>query len=90
MATFQNQGDDEMSLFLFTFGQDHIHIYKTVGRRITLDRDSVVEIDAPNSGAARIKMFELFGRKWSMQYDGGKLNLEYFPRGIVLKLKVED
>lgn len=73
-----------MSRYCFTFGQDHVHRAEGV----TLDCDSVVEIMAPDSESARAKMFELFGRKWSMQYDHDSINLSYFPRGIVLRLDV--
>ncbi len=69
--------------FLFTLGQDHTHRYGMT----TLDCDGVIEVNAENGGIARDKMFELFGRKWSMQYDEGMLDMKYFPRGIVLRLE---
>jgi hypothetical protein len=63
--------------YYFTFGQGHAHAY---GGR-TYDKDCVVEIEAESYDAARERMFEAFGPKWSMQYD--KLpDMSYFPRGI--------
>ena len=73
-----------MSRHYFTFGQCHTHRHG----QITLDCDSVVEITAEDEGIARDRMFELFGPKWGFQYTEETLNLEYFPRGIVLRLEV--
>ena len=53
---------------------------------VTLDCYSVVEITAADYGAAREIMFENFGRKWSMQYTEASMKMEYFPRGVVLRL----
>lgn len=46
----------------FTFGWGHCH---TVNGR-TFDKDTVVKITAPDP---RALMFEVFGQKWSMEYD---------------------
>jgi len=73
-----------MKRYYFTFGQNHLHRV----RGVTLDCDSVVEITAPDTDAARAVMFELFGNKWSMQYDDDTYNPEYFPRGVVLRRTV--
>jgi len=62
----------------FTFGQDHKHI---IGGTI-YDKDCVVEIENETHSGARVKMFRLFGDKWSLQYDK-EPNLEFFPRGII-------
>lgn len=69
--------------FLFTLGQNHTHRFGT----ITLDCDGVIEVDAEDSERAREKMFDLFDQKWSMQYGEGKLDMSYFPRGIILRLE---
>ncbi len=67
-----------MKKYYFTFGQSHAYAY---GGR-TFDKDCVVEIEAENKDDAREKMFEIFGAKWSFQYD--KLpNMSFFPRGIM-------
>jgi hypothetical protein len=68
----------ETKKFYFTFGQSHTHSYN--GK--TLDKDCVVEIEAKDSNAARDKMFEAFGNKWSFQYDELP-NMEFFPRGVM-------
>lgn len=60
----------------FTFGQDHIH--KIDG--VIYDRDCVIKITAVNP---RSRMFELFGVKWSTEYNSLKeLNIKHYPRGI--------
>lgn len=67
-----------MKTAYFTFGQDHVH--RVNGK--TIDCDCVVKI---SSEEPRDKMFELFGPKWSMQYDEmpqDKLN-RFYPRGII-------
>lgn len=61
----------------FTFGQSHFH--DVDGRYF--DKDVIVKITAEDP---RERMFQLFGRKWSMQY--GELPerfKERFPRGII-------
>jgi len=72
-----------MSKHYFTFGQCHTHRYDS----ITLDCDSVVEIEARDGHQAREKMFELFGAKWGFQYTEDTYDQEYFPRGVVLRLE---
>ena len=48
---------------------------------VTLDKNIILEIEAPTHADARAIMFHHFRSEWSMQYD--KLpNMEYFPRGI--------
>ena len=74
-----------MVSYFFSFGQDHVHQYGDV----TLDCDCIVQIDAPSDGAARQRMFQCFGPRWSIQYTAADLDLTYFPRGIVLQLRVE-
>jgi len=59
----------------FTFGQDHIH---TVNGRV-FDKDTIVEISSPSP---RDTMFEIFGCKWSMQYNIPP-DLKHFPKGII-------
>ncbi len=74
-----------MSKFYYSFGQSHAHRVDGV----TLDKDSIVEIIVPDDDdrgmeLARAKMFDTFGQKWSMQYAEGKIDMSYFPRGVVL------
>lgn len=73
-----------MSKYYYSFGQSHVHRVDGV----TLDKDSIVEIIAPDDDTgmelARAKMFDTFGRQWSMQYDDASLDLKWFPRGVVL------
>jgi len=66
----------------FTFGQNHTHRHNGV----TLDCDSVVKITAEDEGQARDKMFDAFGSKWAFQYSEERMNMGYFPRGVVLEL----
>jgi hypothetical protein len=65
----------ELSTAWFTFGQAHVH---RIGSR-TVDHDCVLEI---TSGDPRKTMEELFGNKWSMQYDEPP-DMRLFPRGII-------
>ena len=62
----------------FTFGQIHTHSIN--GQ--TLDKDWVVEIETKTREEAREKMFELFGRKWAIQYSK-KPTMSFFPKGII-------
>lgn len=66
-----------MKNFYFTFGQNHTHSVNG----FTYDKDIVVQIDAKNSNGARTIMFNIFGKKWSMQYEELP-DMSYFPRGI--------
>lgn len=59
----------------FTFGQVHVHIVN--GFRF--DKDTVAEI---HDDDPRGKMFDIFGPKWSMQYDK-KPDMSYYPKGIL-------
>jgi len=63
--------------WFFTFGQNHVHRMDGV----TFDCDIVVQIDGTSS-EARKRMFECFKDKWSHQYQVGKLDMSYFPRGF--------
>ena len=74
-----------MAKFYFTFGQSHMHNHS--GK--ILDRDSVVEITAKDSEAARKIMFSNFDRKWAFQYTEADIDMSYFPQGVVLKLEEE-
>jgi len=69
--------------FYFTFGQ--IHTHRINGK--TFDCDSVVEIHAKTESEAREKMFDIFGNKWFTSYPEDKLQLEFFPRGIIEVIK---
>lgn len=65
-----------MKTAYFTFGQNHVHRHNNT----TLDHNIVVKITAADP---RERMFELFGPKWSMQYDDlESLHLEFYPRGV--------
>ena len=60
----------------FTFGQQHVHRING----FTYDANVVVKITAPDP---RARMIELFGAKWSMQYDSEEaVDLSYYPRGV--------
>ena len=71
------RGEVNMKKYYFTFGQTHTH--SCSGK--TLDKDIVVCIKAKSSNQARDRMFELFGAKWSMQYDELP-DMSYYPRGV--------
>lgn len=58
----------------FTFGQNHVHPLTGVAMR-----DYWVEFEGTFEDA-RNKMFELFGNKWSMHYEGS-IDESYFPNG---------
>lgn len=68
-----------------SFGQNHVHRHKD----ITLDCDSIVQINAPNGRAARDKIIDTFGKKWGTHYSESEINLKRFPRGVVLVLTCE-
>ena len=68
-----------MSKHYFTFGFAHAHAVN--GR--TWDKDCVCVIEAPDEGAARARMVETFGLKWSMQYSM-EPTMSYFPRGLMM------
>lgn len=64
-----------MKTAYFTFGQIHHHVIDGV----FYDKNGVVKITAEEP---REWMFELFGPKWSIQYDEPP-NMLHFPRGII-------
>lgn len=67
----------------FTLGQVHRHeLLTNDGETIYLDKDSVVEIEAPSAGEAREKFTKLCNHQWAFQYDQPP-KMEYFPRGII-------
>lgn len=70
--------------FYITMGQCHTHSVFHGGRNITVDKDSIVEVEAPDACAANEKAFELFGPIFSRVCE--EPNLEFYPRGIVLSL----
>ena len=51
----------ELKAWYFTFGSAHPL------------KDHIQTIHAPSSDAARLKMLECYGQKWSGQYDGEQL-----------------
>ena len=61
----------------FTFGQGHTHVLNGT----VYDKDCVVKITSLNP---RIKMLELFGTVWAMEYDSSPVrkNPLLYPRGI--------
>lgn len=67
-----------MPKFYISFGQNHAHRHG----KVTLDKDCIGAIEAPDEDTARDKAFEWFGPKWSMLYNQ-EPNMEYFPRGII-------
>jgi len=71
-----------MKKFFFTFGQNHAHRYNGV----TLDCDSVVQINAEDEGKARDKMVDMFGMVWGFSYSEERIQMHYYPRGVVLEV----
>jgi len=67
-----------MSTFWITMGQAHVH---NIDGQI-IDKDVVVEIEAPNAAVARCRAYELFGFKWSMLYTENP-GMDFFPKGII-------
>jgi hypothetical protein len=60
----------------YTFGYGQAH---HVGG-VTFDPDIVVEITAPDP---RVRMIELFGLRWSMEYDSLEaVDMRFYPRGV--------
>lgn len=82
-----------MSAFIITFGQAHRHehVPNGAGGTVTVDKDSVVCINAKTEIHAYDKANELFGDKWSgitnIKDCNSKELLEFFPRGIVATFK---
>ena len=73
--------------FIITFGQ--IHTHRIDGK--TIDKDCVVQIDAPNEFLAYEKAKTLFGENWSgieKKQEYTDEVAEFFPRGIVATFKV--
>jgi hypothetical protein len=65
-----------------TFGQVHTH--RINGK--TLDCNCVAVINCNNPEHGRDMAFELFGRKFCMEYPEHKFNMSsmsYFPRGLI-------
>ena len=79
-----------MEKHFFSFGQNHVHRVHEGGRSVTLDCDSIVQINAIDGGVARTKMFDMVGPQWGMHYTEKTIDLSYFPRGVVLEITVED
>lgn len=63
-----------------TFGQEHIHRFGP----IVFDKDSVAEVSCADHSDGREIAFGMFGYKFAFSYDDiSKVNLGYFPRGII-------
>lgn len=58
----------------FTLGQRHLHRYN--GQ--ILDKDCVIKITDEDP---REKMFELFGKEFSFEYEE-KPDMKFFPKGV--------
>lgn len=71
-----------MLKFYFTCGQSHAHHVNGV----TWDKNSVLEVEAPNENAARERVFRLVGPKWAFCYNEQDLTADeitqHFPNGI--------
>lgn len=82
-----------MSAFIITFGQVHRHenIPNGNGGTVTVDKDSVVCINAETEIKAYNKAKEIFGDKWSgitgLEDYNSEEAWEFFPRGIVATFK---
>jgi hypothetical protein len=66
----------KLSTSWFTFGQDHFHQHG----EMVLNKDTVLKITAQNP---RQVMLELFGRKWSGEYDSTP-DMTKYPGGILV------
>ena len=66
---------------MVTFGGDHIH---KIGNQV-FDQNCVAVIESEGLEAGRAKAFELFGKKFSMEYPEHHFNsdMKYFPRGFI-------
>ena len=65
-----------------TFGQAHTHAVN--GK--TLDKDCVAVITCNNASEGRDLAFDLFDRKFCMEYHGEQFDmndLAYYPRGLI-------
>jgi hypothetical protein len=62
----------------FTFGQGHVHQIDNA----CFNKDIVVEVDGTDLQTPRDRMFEHFGKQWSMEYNELP-DMAYFPRGWV-------
>lgn len=74
-----------MNKYYFTLGQAHRHILPDGS---VWDKDGVVEVVALNSEEARDCIFKNFGGAWGMMYEANKLELAFFPKGIVWTYEV--
>lgn len=72
-----------MRKYYATMGQGHTHRINGV----TVDCDSVVEIEADDYNSAYQFANEIFERKWCSLYE--EPSMEYYPRGVVLSLKAQ-
>lgn len=69
-----------MNKYYVTMGQAHVHSIQGE----TVDKDSVVEIEAEDYNTAYDFAYGLFGTKFCTV--NAEPHLEYYPRGIVLSL----
>lgn len=72
----------EQQKFFFTFGGNHYHPESGVRMK-----DYWIEITG-TSEQARDKMVEIFGIKWSMQYNENTFEPKFFPNGCYQKIKI--
>lgn len=64
--------------FWISFGQIHTH---SIGVH-TIDKDCIVEVEAPTRREAHENAMEMFNKKFFTVYD--KLpNMKHFPRGVI-------
>jgi len=71
-----------MNKYYATLGQSHTHRVNGV----TLDCDSLLEVEAETYDQAYSYCQELFEGQWCSLYD--KPDLDLYPRGVVLKIVV--
>jgi len=71
---------NNIPIFYFTFGFSHIH--PVTGEPM---RDYWIEIKAKDRQLAQEKMFEIFGKEWSMCYKESDFDKKYFPKGSYMK-----
>jgi len=64
--------------YYFTCGPTHSHY---LGDGITWNKDSVLQVNAPQLNDAVEHVVSLFGYKWAMSYDND-IDLSFYPNGI--------
>lgn len=72
--------------FFCSFGYGHEHHVIENGESINLDVGALVEVEASDPRQAHDKMCSVFGKKWAMLYTEDRIDMRFFPRGVLLRL----